>query len=141
MFNDRLPVALVAYLACGVALGGPIALAAAVVSYYGTDALLGMTNGFESSSYRFWMSVALPAGVVMAIVGNIARGTRLPHLVVALLAPAVMVYSATRGGFSGPTQPWSDRIVLIAAAALATGLILRFLRRRGMLTSCETSRG
>lgn len=109
-------------------MDGTAGLLAAVAAYYVCDAMLAMTVGVEINAMSLWAAFAMVVGPVMSLIGAYARGTHFQHLIAALTAPAVMLYAVRRGTSSGPTQPWSDLIVICIAGLLTVALCARFVR-------------
>lgn len=111
-------------------LGGTTGLLAAVGAYYVSDASLGMTAGIEVEAMTMWTGAAALGAPILALIGSYARGTGLEHLLAGLVAPGLMVYVVRRGGGgSGPTQPWSNWAVLLAAGVLTVVFFARFVTR------------
>jgi hypothetical protein len=113
------------------AISGTLAVLAALVAYYASDAWLGVTNGMQLNEISLWAPYALVGAPVLGVVGSYARhGRWVPALAAGLVAPAVMAFCVTyRPSGSTPTGAWADAVVVCAAGLLCLALLVRFARQ------------
>jgi len=101
----------------------------AVVAYYFFDRALGMTGAVEVSLIVFWSLIALFGAPLMALLGVFARKPNRWSLLAGLAAPILISYD-TLVYAVGPDhiRPWSQWLVLCAAAGLALAFVGRAVR-------------
>ena len=106
-----------------------LGLLVAVVAYYFFDRALGMTGTVEVSLIVYWSLIALFGAPLMALLGAFARKPNRWSLLAGLAAPILISYD-TLVYAVGPDhiRPWSQWLVLCAAAGLALAFVGRAVR-------------
>lgn len=121
-----------------------LGLLVAVVAYYLFDRALGMTSAVEVSLMAYWSLIALFVAPLMALLGLFARKPNRWSLLAGLAAPILISYD-TLVRPTGPDhiRPWSQWLVLCAAAGLALAFVGRAARlehRRPVLPESPSGR-
>ncbi|MDQ2757544.1 MAG: hypothetical protein M3Y71_13440 [Actinomycetota bacterium] len=108
-------------------LAGVVGLLAADVTYYWSDAVSGFSGGLDVFSMCLYAALAVPAGLVMGLLGALARQQHGWSLVPGLMAPAFVIWFGTP---TGPlvVLPWPERITWALVVALTVLLLGRWLR-------------
>lgn len=106
-----------------------LGLLVAVVAYYLFDRALGMTAAVEVSLMVFWSLIALFVAPLMALLGVFARKPNRWSYLAGLAAPILVSYDTLLRP-TGPDhiRPWSQWLVLCAAAGLALAFVGRAAR-------------
>ncbi len=106
-----------------------LGLLAAVVAYYSFDGALGMTSGVEVSVMVYWSLRVLFVAPLMALLGVFARKPNRWSLLAGLAAPILISFDTLNFAY-GPDhiRPWSQWLVLYAAAGLALAFVGRAAR-------------
>lgn len=101
----------------------------AVLTYYVSDAMLGVNDRLSVIEIQLWSVISLFVGPIMAVLGVLARRAQWWSLAPGLAAPALMAYfGLTRPSRNPQIEPWAQWAVLGAAALLALALTARALR-------------
>jgi hypothetical protein len=106
-----------------------LGLLVAVVSYYFCDRALGMTGAVEVFQIVYWSLIALFVAPLMALLGVFARKPNRWSLFAGLAAPILICYvTLVRPTGAAHIRPWSQWLVLCAAAGLALAFVGRAAR-------------
>jgi hypothetical protein len=106
-----------------------LGLLVAVVSYYLCDRALGMTGYVAVYQIVYWSLIALIVAPLMALLGVFARKPSRWSLFAGLAAPILISYvTLVRPTGPGHIRPWSQWVVLVAAAGLALAFVGRAAR-------------